>query len=430
MKKAGEKIVITGSGIVCGAGASVAEVWERLEKGETAVAPFTRFDGTKWPVKVAAEVQQDNRFLVSDRKLHKTISRTDMFGIYAAEKALDDSGIPQHREELGAAETEVFNDRTGLIVGTGGGNYHSNYDFLPLMTEAKAAPEGEMVHFGRELGNQVTPMWLLKNLPNNVLCHVGIRGDYKGTNACITNQCVSGVLAVAEGAAAIWNDEADRIAAAGHDAPFEPEMVYYYHRLGLMSGEAPRPFDAARDGTVFGEGAAAVVLERESNARARGAKVLGEFLGFGCCGEASGILDLEPDGDGVKRAIEAALADAGITADQVGFICAHGNGNEASDASESRGIRGVFGENIPPVTAFKWAYGHLIAASGIADLVMVLEALKRGLIPGIATLGEVDLRISPFPISRQATAPRGDVALLICRGFGGMNVVLVVRGVS
>src|SRR5690606_21807712 len=227
-----------------------------------------------------------------------------------------------------------------------------------------------------------TPMWLLKNLPNNVLCHVGIRGDYKGTNACITNQCVSGVLAVAEGAAAIWNDEADRIAAAGHDAPFEPEMVYYYHRLGLMSGEAPRPFDAARDGTVFGEGAAAVVLERESNARARGAKVLGEFLGFGCCGEASGILDLEPDGDGVKRAIEAALADAGITADQVGFICAHGNGNEASDASESRGIRGVFGENIPPVTAFKWAYGHLIAASGIADLVMVLEALKRGLIPG------------------------------------------------
>ncbi len=430
MKKAGEKIVITGSGIVCGAGASVAEVWERLEKGETAVAPFTRFDGANWPVKVAAEVRQDNRFLVSDRKLHKTISRTDMFGIYATEQALDDSGLPLHREGLGEAETEVFNDRTGLIVGTGGGNYHSNYDFLPLMTEAKAAPEGEMVRFGRELGNQVTPMWLLKNLPNNVLCHVGIRGHYKGTNACITNQCVSGVLAVAEGASAIWNNEADRIAAAGHDAPFEPEMVYYYHRLGLMSGEAPRPFDAARDGTVFGEGAAAVVLERETDATARGAKVLGEFLGFGCCGEASGILDLEPDGDGVKRAIEAALADAGITADQVGFICAHGNGNQASDSSESRGIRGVFGEDIPPVTAFKWAYGHLIAASGIVDLVMVLEVLKRGLIPGIATLGEVDPLIAPFPISSQATTPRSDVALLICRGFGGMNVVLVVRGVS
>lgn len=430
MKHAGEKIVFTGSGIVCGAGTSVAEVWERLEKGETAVAPFTQFDGTNWPVKVAAEVLQDNRFLVSDRKLHKTIARTDMFGIYATESAIEDSGLPAYREGLGEAETDTFNDRTGLIVGTGGGNYRSNYDFLPLMTAAKAAPEGELPYFGRELGNQVTPMWLLKNLPNNVLCHVGIRGQYKGTNACITNQCSSGVLAVAEGASAIWNNEADRIAAAGHDSPFEPEMVFYYHQLGLMSGEAPRPFDAERNGTVFGEGSAAVVLEREADAKARGARVLGEFLGFGCCSEATGILDLEDDGDGVRRAIESALADSGITKEQVGLICAHGNGNEASDRTESMGIRSVFGDDIPPVTAFKWAYGHLIAASGIADLVMILEVLKRGVIPGIATLGEVDPLIAPFPISREAATPRSDIALLICRGFGGMNVVLVVRGAS
>lgn len=430
MKHAGKKIVFTGSGIVCGAGTSVAEVWERLEKGETAVAPFTQFDGTNWPVKVAAEVLQDNRFLVSDRKLHKTISRTDMFGIYATESAIEDSGLAAYREGLGEEETNAFNNRTGLIVGTGGGNYRSNYDYLPLMTAAKAAPEGELPYFGRELSNQVTPMWLLKNLPNNVLCHVGIRAQFKGTNACITNQCSSGVLAVAEGASAIWNNEADRIAAAGHDSPFEPEMVYYYHQLGLMSGAAPKPFDGGRDGTVFGEGSAAVVIEREADAKARGAKVLGEFLGFGCCSEATGILDLEPDGDGVKRAIEEALADAGITAAEVGLICAHGNGNQASDLTESMGIRHVFGDDIPPVTAFKWAYGHLIAASGIADLVMILEVLKRGTIPGIATLEEVDSRIAPFPVSREAATPRSNIALLICRGFGGMNVVLVVRGAS
>lgn len=430
MKQAGEKIVITGSGIVCGAGTSVAEVWDRLEKGETAVAPFTQFDSTHWPVKVAAEVLQENRFLVEDRKLHKTISRTDMYGIYATERAIDGSGLPAYREGLGETETARFNDRTGLIVGTGGGNYRSNYDFLPLLTAAKAAPEGELPHFGRELANQVTPMWLLKNLPNNVLCHVGIRGQYKGTNACITNQCVSGVLAVAEAASAILNNEADRVAATGHDSPFEPEMVFYYHKLGLMSGGAPRPFDAARNGTVFGEGAASVVLEREADAKERGATVLGEFLGFGCCSEATGILELEPDGDGVKRAIEAALADAGITPEQVGLICAHGNGNRASDLTEAMGIRSVFGDEIPPVTSFKWAYGHLIAASGIADLVMILEALKRRLIPGVATLDEVDPLIAPFPVSREATVPRSDIALLICRGFGGMNVVLVVRGTS
>jgi 3-oxoacyl-[acyl-carrier-protein] synthase-1 len=296
------------------------------------------------------------------------------------------------------------------------------------MTEAEAAPEGALHHFGKELGNQVTPMWLLKNLPNNVLCHVGIRGQYKGTNACITNQCSSGILAVAEAACAIANGEADRIAAVGHDSPFEPEMVYYYHKLGLMSAAAPRPFDVSRDGTVFGEGASALVLERANEANARGATILGEFLGFGCCNEATGIIDLADDGNGVSRAIEAALADAAISKDEVGLICAHGNGNQASDRTEAIGITRVFGDMVPPVTALKWCYGHLIAASGITDIVMTLEVLKRGLIPGIATLTSVDPTVGAFPVSRENRTISGKIALVICRGFGGMNVVVAVRG--
>lgn len=427
MSDSREPIVFTGSGIVCGAGGSVAEVWEKLSSGETAVRTFTQFDPAKWPVQVASEVLLTDRELVSDRKLHKTISRTDMFGIYAAEQALGSSGLPSHRDALPESEQAAWNDRTGLVVGTGGGNYKSNYDFLPLMTEAEAAPEGALHHFGKELGNQVTPMWLLKNLPNNVLCHVGIRGQYKGTNACITNQCSSGILAVAEAAYLIENGEGDRIAAAGHDSPFEPEMVYYYHKLGLMSGAAPRPFDTSRDGTVFGEGAAALVLEKESEAKARGAEILGEFLGFGCCNEATGIVDLAEDGNGVSRAIEEALANAGISKDEVGLICAHGNGNQASDRTEAMGIRRVFGDRVPPVTAFKWCYGHLIAASGIADIVMALEALKQGLAPGIATLAEVDPVIGEFPVSSANRRIDGKIALVICRGFGGMNTVVAVR---
>lgn len=427
MSEPRDPIVFTGSGIVCGAGGSVAEVWEKLAAGKTAVRPFSQFDPTKWPVGVASEVLLTDRELVSDRKLHKTISRTDMFGIYAAERALEESGLPAFRDALSETEQAAWNDRTGLVVGTGGGNYCSNYDFLPLMTEAVASPEGEMRHFGKELGNQVTPMWLLKNLPNNVLCHVGIRGQYKGTNACITNQCVSGLLAVAEAACAIRNGEADRAAAVGHDSPFEPEMLYYYHKLGLMSGEAPRPFDASRDGTVFGEGAAALVLERASEAKARGASILGEFLGFGCCNEAAGILELSSDGEGVERAIEEALASAGLSKDEVGMVCAHGNGNQASDATEAMAVRRVFGDDAPPVTAFKWCYGHLIAASGIVDLAMALEALGRGLVPGLATLDRVDPAIAPFSASREARAPRGDVALVVCRGFGGTNVAFAVR---
>jgi 3-oxoacyl-(acyl-carrier-protein) synthase len=171
-------------------------------------------------------------------------------------------------------------------------------------------------------------------------------------------------------------------------------------------------------------------LENETDAQARGAKILGEFLGFGCVSEASGILDVRADGDGVGRAIELALADAGISHGQVGMIVAHGNGTRASDASEAIGIRRVFGGKIPPVTGFKWAYGHLIAASGIVDLVFALTALRQKTVPGIPTLNALDSELAPFPVSPTAQQPRGDIALVICRGFGGMNVALLVRANS
>jgi 3-oxoacyl-[acyl-carrier-protein] synthase-1 len=155
-------------------------------------------------------------------------------------------------------------------------------------------------------------MWLLRNLPNNVLCHVGIRHNFKGTNACITNQCVGGLMAVAEAAAAIRAGEADRAVAVGHDNPIDPETVLYYHRVGLLSPDALRPFDRRRDGTVFGEGAGAVMLEKAEDAQSRGTAVFAEYLGSGCVTEATGALDVRPDGDGLSRAIEIALDDAEI----------------------------------------------------------------------------------------------------------------------
>jgi 3-oxoacyl-[acyl-carrier-protein] synthase-1 len=424
---ASQRIAITGLGAVCGAGRTMDSIWDAIINGCSAVAPISQWDASRWPVRVSAEIRNvDNRTLVEDRKLHKMISRTDMFGLYAANGAIQQSGLIAHREKLEAAALARFNDRSGILVGSGGGNYSSNYDFFPLLTSSG----GDMQKFGRELSDTVNPMWLLKNLPNNVLCHVGIRHNFKGTNACITNQCAGGVMAVAESAASLRAGEADRIVAIGHDAPFEPETVLNYNRLGLLSEDALRPFDCKRSGTVFGEGAAAVMLEIADDAKARGANVLGELLGSGCVSEATGILDLRPDGDGVSRVIELALTDAGVAREQIGMIVAHGNGTRASDASEAAGIRRVFGENVPPVTGFKWAYGHLIAASGVIDLVFALTALRQQVVPGIATLNSLDPELAPFPVSATAQKPRGDIALVICRGFGGMNVALIVRAAA
>ena len=277
---------------------------------------------------MAAEVTGvDNRTLVEDRKLHKTITRTDLFGLYAAGAAIRESGIPAHREHLAADELAQFNDRCGVFAGSGGGNYKSNYDFFPLLTSAG----GDIKKFGHELAETVNPMWLLKILPNNVVCHVGIRHTFKGTNACVTNQCVGGVMAVAEATAALRAGEADRAVAVGHDTPLEPETVLHYNHLGLMSPDTIRPFDSNRSGTVFGEGAAAVMLELLEDAQARKAPILGELLGSGCTTEATGIVDVRPDGDGLSRAIEIALSDAGISQDDVGMVVAHGNGTSASE---------------------------------------------------------------------------------------------------
>ena len=418
------RIAITGSGAVCGAGLTVVKIWAAVTGGQSAVTPITQWDAGRWPVKVAAGVNGvKNQELVEDRKLHKSISRTDLFGIYAGGEAIKSSGIPAHRETLDAATLSFFNDRSGLVVGSGGGVYSSNYEYFPLMTEAG----GDLKKFGAELGSSVNPMWLLKNLPNNVLCHVGIRHMFKGTNACVTNQCAGGVLAVAEAVESLRTDEADRIVAVGHDTPIEPETVFGYHKLGLLSPDVLRPFDRARTGTIFGEGAAAVMLEKFDDAKARGTVMLGEFLGHGCVTEATGVVDLRSDGDGPARAIALALADAGITAADVGMIVAHGNGTPASDASEAKGILRAFGGNPPPVTALKWCVGHLLAASGILDLVLALEALRHGVVPGIVTLDSVDAEFSTLPVSREPQKPRSDIALVICRGFGGMNVALVVR---
>jgi 3-oxoacyl-[acyl-carrier-protein] synthase-1 len=361
--------------------------------------------------------------LVEDRKVHKLLRRTDLLGLYAAGRAIDDAGFLTHRETLDLAGAASFNDHTGIFVGSGGGAYQNQYEFFPLLTTAN----GDLGIFGRELASTVNPMWLLRSLPNNVLCHIGIRYGLKGPNACVMNHGVSGSLAIVEAAAALRAGEAERAVSVGHDAPVEPQTVLYYDRLGLLSADALRPFDTGRSGTVLGEGAAALVLESEAAAAARGAEVLGEFLGSACTTEAVGVLAIRPDGDGLAQAITLALAEAGARVADVGMIVAHGNGTRQSDASEAAAIRRVFGSTPPPVTSFKWAFGHLLAASGIADAVLALLALRRGAVPGVATLRELDPDLGNLPVSAAPQAPRSDVGLLLNRGFGGTNTALLLR---
>ncbi|MGH8697325.1 MAG: beta-ketoacyl synthase N-terminal-like domain-containing protein, partial [Burkholderiales bacterium] len=283
---AATRVLVTGIGAVCGAGRTPDEILDAVEAGRSAISPIRQWDTTGWPVRVAAEIPDYNpNALVADRKLHKLIRRTDLLGLYAAGRAIEGSGFVGYRETLDPDAATAANDRMGVYVGSGGGGYQNQYDFFPLLTAA----DGDLGTFGRELGATVNPMWLLRTLPNNVLCHVGIRYGLKGSNACVTNHVVGGTLAVIEAVAALRTAEADRAVAIGHDAPIEPQMVFYYHRVGLLATEAVRPFDAGRDGSLFGEGAGALVVETDAAAASRGATVIGEILGSGCTTDAEGL---------------------------------------------------------------------------------------------------------------------------------------------
>jgi 3-oxoacyl-[acyl-carrier-protein] synthase I len=418
------RVVVTGLGAVCGAGGSPAEILDGLTTGRSAIGPIRQWDASKWPARTAAEVADYNpAALTGDRRILKVIRRTEVFGLNAASQAIEQAGLAAYRGALGGEAAALFNDATGVYVASGSGAYQNQYDYLPLLTTAGE----DLTAFARELGGAVNPMWLLRSLPNNVLCHVGIRHGFKGPNACITNHSISGLLAVAEAAEALRGGECDRAVAIGHDATVEPQMVLYYQRVGLLAQDALLPFDVARSGSVLGEGAAALVLETEAAAQARGATVLGEVLGSGCGSDALGLFPIRDDGEGLERAIVSALADALLDPADVGMIVAHGNGTPNSDASEARAIGRVFGAATPPVTAFKWACGHLLAASGIIDAVLAIMALRAGSVPGIANLSQLDPDCGELPVSRAHQTPLGDVALVLSRGFGGTNAALLVR---
>ncbi len=419
------RVFVTGVGAISAAGRTPEEIWQRALDGRSAIAPVRQWESARWPTPLAGEIADfDARALVEDRKIHKLLRRTDFLGLYAAGAAIGAAGLVPFREGLGADAREAFDDGTAVYVGAGGAAYHDQYEFLPAL----AAAGGDAGAFGREAGDRVSPLWLLRSLPNNVLCHVGIHYGYRGPNGCFTSHNVSGALAAIEAAEAVRAAEADRALAVAHDSPIEPEAILHLDAIGLLGREAVRPFDRARTGCLVGEGGGALVFEAEAAARQRGAPILAEYLGGASVCEGDGLLPVRDDGDGLERAIRLALDDARLEPEAVGMIVAHGNGTAHSDASEARALGRVFGADPPPATAWKWAIGHLFAASALVETTLALCSLQRGALPGVGTLRELDPACAGVRVSNKAQRPRADTALVLNRGFAGANAALVFRG--
>lgn len=426
--KQANRVFVTGLGALGATGNTANALWDALLAGDSGIAPIQNADLSGWTHQLGGELKAyEPRKMLPDRKLLKAISRQDVLGINAAMQAIEDSDLVSYQNNLASSDAlnalNDFNDKTGVYVGSPGNKYYQQYDFLPLMSQTK----GDMQAFGGQFMSEVHPMWLLRILPNNVLAYVGMSYGFKSVNHNVVNHATGGMQALIEAYHAIRTGDAERIVVVAYDVGTDEQALFYYERLGLLSREHLNPFDAAHNGTVLAEGAAALVLESEASLKARNKTPYVELTGGLARPEAAGLFSIDADGAALNALITDTLAMQALTADDLACVVAHGNGNPKSDISEAKAIQGL-GVDVP-VTAFKWSMGHTLCASGVMDAVLATRAMHSKQVPGLPKLSQAARGCEALNCARETRAMQDSKqhALILNRGFGSMNTSLVMK---
>ncbi|MFQ5893534.1 MAG: beta-ketoacyl-[acyl-carrier-protein] synthase family protein [Nitrospinota bacterium] len=410
-------MAVTGVGLVTPMGISLDAVWAACLEGRSGVAELASYDASTFPVRIGGEVTDFNPRQYIDRKSIKLMRRSVQFGVTATTLAWEDASL---------AVGEVDPVRVGVYIGAGGGKMTDTEDFFPAVAET-LGPDGQVdiKAFG-EIGlEKINPLWLLTVLPNNVLSFTSIALNAQGPNMNIVNAGVSGGQSVGEAAKSIETGRCIVAIAGAYDSLIHGKEMLDYWRLGLLALSNDDPH---RRGTVAAEGAGAIILEEWEHARARGARIYGELVGYGCATADAGLIELRSDGAEVAQAIREALADAGRQPEDVGYINAHGNATVASDATEAAGIKRALGSHAArvPVSSTKSMMGHTMAASGTIEAVLTLASLRDQIVPATLNYTEPDPACDIDVVAEDARPHSFELALSISRGVGGHCVVLAL----
>jgi 3-oxoacyl-[acyl-carrier-protein] synthase II len=396
-------VVITGVGAISPLGVGAQTLHERWAAGESGieggVAPATEFDPAQ---------------LLSRRETRRH-DRFTLLALCAANEAIEQAGWRD--------ATPVDSDRVACVIGTGIGG---------LETAERAHQTW------REHGPQrVSPLTVPQMMPNAAAGSVGLHHGLHGPTFGVVSACAAGADAIVTGARLVRSGEVDAAVAGGAEAPLVSLAMIAFDQLEALSRSGVcRPFDARRDGFVMGEGAGVVVLEEESVAIARGARILGRLRGFGCSGDAHHQVAPPPDGRGAVRALRRALADADCEVEEIDYINAHGTATELNDRVETTAIKTVFGDRAHkiPISAPKSAIGHLLGAAGAVETVATLMALRARVVPPTLNYGEPDdgLDLDYVPnesrqIGGNGNGSRSLIGLTTSLGFGGHNTVICLQ---
>jgi 3-oxoacyl-[acyl-carrier-protein] synthase II len=420
------RVVVTGLGMINPLGNDVKTVWDALVAGRSGVGYISIFDASQYPTKIAAEIRNwDVSSCVDDPQLWKKRGRHAKFAAGAARQAIDDSGLLNDIKDRG---------RVGVYFGAGEGN-QDFFNFTQMLCAAHAGgSEFNLEAFISKGLSILDPELELEQEPSMPAAHLATMFDVQGPNINCLTACAASSQAVGEATELIRRGQVDAMIAGGAHSMIHPFGLTGFNLLTALSTnntdptKASRPFDRLRDGFVLGEGSSVVILEELEHAKRRGAKIYGEVLGYGCTADAYRITDIHPEGRGAIGCMRASLADAGVNADQVGYVNAHGTSTSVNDKVETVACKAVFGERAPqvPVSSTKSMMGHLIAAAGASEMIVCLLAMRDGVLPPTINLENPDPLCDLDYIPNQAREAKVNVSLNNSFGFGGQNVTLAL----
>ncbi len=402
----GRRVVITGMGAVSALGIGADALWQGLRDGRSAIGELHHPDADRLRVKVAAQLPVDfDPNAGIDERLLPQLDRSVAMALHAAREAITQSGVKFGIDDLGS--------RTAVIVGSGVGG--------------ATAQDEQNRRLYAENSNRVHPLSIVRVMANASASQISIAHGLRGPTFVIASACASANHAIGQAAQMIRHGMVDVAVTGGTDACLSYSVLRAWEAMRVLADDTCRPFSANRRGLVLGEGAGIFVLESLEHAQARGATILAELAGSGMSADATDIVS--PSAEGAATAMRRALADAGLAAQDIDYINAHGTATPANDVTETRAIRAAFGKHAEHlvVSSTKSMHGHAMGASGALELIAVIGALRDGVVPPTANLDRADPACDLDYVPNVARTMPVHAALSNSFAFGGLNAVLALK---
>jgi 3-oxoacyl-[acyl-carrier-protein] synthase II len=410
------RVVVTGLGCISPVGNTVSEAWSSLLAGRSGITAITKFDASAMACKIAGEVKNFSLESYIGAKEARSMDTFIHYGIAAADQAVRDAGLP-----LGQDLSEEQACRIGVVIGSGIGG-------LPMIEETHA-------EYAQRGPRRISPFFVPASIINMISGHVSMRFGFKGPNLAVVTACTTGLHSIGEAGRLIEYGDADVVVAGGAESTVSPLGIGGFAAMRALStrnddpATASRPWDKDRDGFVLGEGAGVMVLESYEHAKARGARIYAELAGYGMSADAGHMT--APNMDGPRRAMLAALRNAGVNAEEVDYLNAHGTSTPLGDVNESNAIKAALGEQARRlvVSSTKSMTGHLLGGAGGIESVFTVLALSNQKIPPTINLVNQDPECDLDYCANTARDARLRVAMKNNFGFGGTNGTLVFKAV-